>query len=186
MVERSQPGGKFVFDRRELMVGPVFSDWPFAITYAVFFAGAMARANLTYWVGFGARRGGERTRWARHLESRLVRQAETVVARYGAPAVALSFLTVGVQSAVNLAAGVLRMPLWRYEIGAVVGALMWAAIYSTVGFAVIEAWVRGAGVALWGWLAAAVIGIGLTIWLSGVARRRLEKVPEAADDLTLR
>lgn len=163
----------------------VFSDWPFALTYAVFFAGAMVRANVTYWVGWGARRGGERTKAARHLDGPLVRRAETVVARYGAPAVALSFLTVGIQSVVNFAAGALRMPLWRYEIGAVIGALMWAAIYSTVGFAVIEAWIGGTAGAIWGWLLAGAIGIGATIWLTRVARRRLEKVPEAPSDLTL-
>ena len=163
----------------------VFSDWPFALTYAVFFAGAMARANLTYWLGWGARRGGERTRAARHLDSPLVRRAETLVARFGAPAVALSFLTVGVQSAINLAAGILRMPLWRFEIGAIVGSIVWAAIYSTVGFAVVEAWIGGAASTVWGWLAVGAVGIGLTLWLSRVARRRLLTVPEAPEDLTL-
>lgn len=163
----------------------MFSDWPFALTYAVFFTGAMVRANLTYVLGWGARRGGERTKAARHLDTQLVRRAETVVARYGAPAVALSFLTVGIQSVVNFAAGALRMPVWRYEIGAIAGALMWAAIYSTVGFAVIEAWLGGTAGAIWGWILAAVVGIGATVWLTRVARRRLDKVPEAPSDLTL-
>ena len=163
----------------------MFSDWPFALTYAVFFTGAMVRANLTYVLGWGARRGGEHTKAARHFDTQLVRRAETVVARYGAPAVALSFLTVGIQSVVNFAAGALRMPVWRYEIGAIAGALMWAAIYSTVGFAVIEAWLGGTAGAIWGWILAAVVGIGATVWLTRVARRRLDKVPEAPSDLTL-
>lgn len=163
----------------------VFSDWPFALTYAVFLCGALIRANATYWLGRGARRGGEHTRVASHLDRPLVRRAETVVARFGAPAVALSFLTVGVQSAINLAAGILRMPLWRFEIGAFVGSLVWAAIYSTVGFAVVEAWIGGAASTVWGWLAVGAVGIGLTVWLSRVARRRLMTVPEAPEDLTL-
>ena len=66
---------------------------------------------------------------------------------------ALSFLTVGVQTALNFAAGVLRMPLWRYEVGVVIGALMWAGIYSTIGFAVFEAWVSQSP---WLWLGALV------------------------------
>ena len=63
----------------------------------------------------GSPRGG-RSWWTRPS----VRRAEAVVGRYGAPAVTLCFLTIGVQTAVNAAAGSLRMPLpatcrrWRW------------------------------------------------------------------------
>ena len=49
-----------------------------------------------------------------------------MVARWGAPVVTLSFLTVGIQTLVNLAAGVMRMPLRRYIPALTVGAILWA------------------------------------------------------------
>jgi membrane protein DedA with SNARE-associated domain len=67
---------------------------------------------------------------------------QQLVARWGAPVVALSFLTVGIQTLVNLAAGVLRMPLRRYLPALTVGAIIWALLYATVGFASFAAWQR--------------------------------------------
>lgn len=54
--------------------------------------------------------------------------------RWGAPAVTLSFLTVGIQTMVNLAAGVMRMPLRKYIPATAVGSVLWAFMYGTVGF----------------------------------------------------
>jgi membrane protein DedA with SNARE-associated domain len=62
------------------------------------------------------------------------------VARWGAPVVIVSFLTVGIQTLVNLAAGVLRMPLRRYLPALTVGSIIWAFLYATVGFATFAAW----------------------------------------------
>jgi membrane protein DedA with SNARE-associated domain len=67
---------------------------------------------------------------------------QQAVARWGAPVVTLSFLTVGIQTLVNLAAGVLRMPLRRYLLALTVGAILWAFLYATVGFATFAAWRR--------------------------------------------
>ncbi len=155
----------------------MLDNLPYPLVYTVFFVGSMIRANATYWLGRGARKGGDNSRAARRLASPVVRRAETVVARAGAPAVALSFLTVGVQTAVNFAAGVLRMPLWHYEIGAVVGALMWAGIYSTIGFAVFGAWV---GQSPWLWLSAAIALVVLVVVATRVTSRRLDATPAYA------
>ena len=65
---------------------------------------------------------------------------QQLVARWGAPVVIVSFLTVGIQTLVNLAAGVLRMPLRRYLPALTVGAIIWAFLYATVGFATFAAW----------------------------------------------
>ena len=151
----------------------MFDSLPFGLTYAIFFAGAVVRANVTYGLGRAARAGGDsNARAARRLARPSVRRAETVLARFGAPVVALSFLTVGVQTAVNVAAGVLRMPLWRYEIAVVVGALAWAGIYTTIGFSVLAAWVGQAP--WWAWLVAAA-GVLLVWWATRWAGRRLER-----------
>jgi membrane protein DedA with SNARE-associated domain len=82
-----------------------------------------------------------------------VARAEGWVRRFGPPAVALGFLTVGVQTAINAAAGMLRMPLRRFLPAVAVGALLWAVLYTTVGLAVVDAWL---GDLSWWWVAVAV------------------------------
>ena len=136
-------------------------DWPVALTYAVLVVVALARSNATYWAGRGLRAGGSRTRWSSHLDRPAVVRAEGVVARYGAVAVTLSFLTVGVQTAVNAAAGALRMPLRRYLPGSVVGSLLWAALYTTVGLAVVRA---ALGRLPWWWVLGAVALAVVLAW----------------------
>lgn len=70
--------------------------------------------------------------------------------------VALSFLTVGFQTLVNLAAGAARMPLRRYLPAMVVGGIAWAFLYATAGFVGFEAWTQL-------WERSAVVAIVLLI-----------------------
>jgi membrane protein DedA with SNARE-associated domain len=153
------------------------SDWPYALTFGVFFLLALARGSATYWAGRALRYGGQRTPLGRHLDRPAVARAEAVVGRFGAPAVAVSFVTIGFQTAVNAAAGALRMPWWRYVPGVVVGALFWATIYATIGFAVLEAWF---GERPWPWIVGGVLAILVVVgatWL--VRRRRAARLPSA-------
>jgi membrane protein DedA with SNARE-associated domain len=145
------------------------SDWPFALTFGAFFVLALARGTATYWAGRALRYGGQHTALARHLDRPAVVRAEAVVRRFGAPAVAVSFLTVGFQTAVNAAAGALRMPWWRYLPGVVVGALFWATVYSTIGFAVLAAWF---GDYPWPWVLGAVVAATLVAAVTVAVRRR--------------
>ena len=62
------------------------------------------------------------------------RQTCELVARFGAPVVSLCFLTVGFQTMVLLASGGLRMPLRKFLPALVVGSVLWALLYGTVGF----------------------------------------------------
>lgn len=146
--------------------------WPLAVTWAFFFAGAVVRGGVIYWIGRGMRGAGERRR--RLAEHPAVVRAETLVRRVGAPVVSLSFLTVGVQSAVNAAAGLLRMPLRRYVPALVVGAVLWATVYTTVGFAVLYA-ALGRG-SWWWWAVAAVAAVALVVAGTRRARRREDEL----------
>jgi membrane protein DedA with SNARE-associated domain len=67
-------------------------------------------------------------------------RVQELVARWGAPLVSVSFLTVGLQTLVNLAAGVTRMPLRRYLPALAIGSLLWGFLYATVGLATFSAW----------------------------------------------
>ncbi|WP_333620176.1 DedA family protein [Dietzia sp.] len=109
-------------------------ELPFAIAYAILFVIVFARANATYWLGRGATAGGSRFERIRaRLESPSMDRARDIVARWGVAAVPLCFLTVGVQTAVNLLAGAMKMPLRRYFPAVALGSLIWALIYATAG-----------------------------------------------------
>jgi membrane protein DedA with SNARE-associated domain len=136
--------------------GRVPSDLPLAAAYAFLVVVAFCRGGATYLVGRLARR-------AKILDRPAVRRAERMVRRVGPPAVSLSFLTVGVQTAVNAAAGLLRMPGRHYVPALLVGALAWAAIYLTVGMAVVHAWL---GARDGRWLLAALAAAAVVVAVS--------------------
>ena len=147
-------------------------DIPVAAAYAFLVAVAFLRGGATYVLGRAARRAGTTAKPTRRIFERPgMARAEEAVRRWGAPVVTVSFLTVGIQSAVNAAAGVLQMPLRRYLPGLLAGALLWAAIYVTVGIAVLQAWVSSEkGLWLLGGLVVVAVVAGLTM----VLRRRLQ------------
>lgn len=116
-----------------------FSDWPYPLAVATLFVIVMLRANGTYWLGRGLRTGARRTRLTKLVDSPGFGRAENLIGRWGAPVVTLCFLTVGVQTMVNLAAGATRMPLRRYLPAVTVGSVIWAFIYATVGFVTVQA-----------------------------------------------
>lgn len=113
---------------------PTQWDAPFPIIVGALFVIVMARANATYWVGRFLNRGASHTRARALLESPGYQRAVDRLHRWGAPVVTFSFLTVGVQTMINLAAGATRMPLRRYLPAVSVGCVIWALIYGTVGF----------------------------------------------------
>lgn len=113
------------------------ASWP--IVFGALFCIVMARANATYWAGRAIVMGAERTRASRLLHSRGYHRAQRWLRRWGAGAVTACFLTIGIQTLVNLAAGVTRMPLRQYLPAVVLGCLLWAALYASVGLAGVDA-----------------------------------------------
>ena len=140
-------------------------DWPVWVVFVVLFLGAFVRGNVTYWIGRAIRAGGARSRFAPLLERPGMARAERWVRTIGPPAVSLGFLTVGVQTAINLSAGVLRMPQRRWLPAVTVGALLWATLYTTVGLAFVAALL---GRVQWWW---ALLGVGLLAVVILVSRR---------------
>jgi membrane protein DedA with SNARE-associated domain len=148
---------------------------PFWQAFLALFASAMVRSNGTYWVGRGAVNGWRRYRGT-HRE--LTSRAEAWLRRLGPFAVVLSYLTVGFQTAVHLSAGVMRMPLRWYVPAAVVGSVVWATLYATVGLAVVDAWIAAeAGSA---WAAAGLAAFVAAAVATLVVRRRRRAAGEAA------
>lgn len=141
---------------------PTQWDAPFPLIVTALFIIVLTRSNATYWAGRLVARGASRTRAARWMETAGYRRAVERLNRWGAPAVSVSFLTVGVQTVINLAAGAVRMPLTRYIPATIVGSIAWAFLYGTVGFVGFEAfsllWEHSPAVAL-GAAAAALAGL---------------------------
>ena len=123
----------------------------------------MVRAGATYAIGRAAQEGARRSRLSRVMSRPRYARMQQLVARWGAPIVTVSFLTVGIQTLVNLAAGVLRMPLRRYVPALTVGAIIWAFLYATVGFATFAAWRQVYQL----WPAVAIVSI--VVLLAGLA-----------------
>lgn len=129
------------------------SSFPFALAFGVLWCAAMARGQATYWIARTVteqtlRRTrptvGWRARVHRWLASDAMDRGRGAIERCGLGAVPLAYLTVGVQTVVLASAGVLRMRWLRFSAAQSVGALLWATIYSTVGFAVWAAFFRAA------------------------------------------
>ncbi|MET1034455.1 MAG: VTT domain-containing protein [Arthrobacter sp.] len=152
-------------------------DAPFGWTFAFLFAGAMLRANSTYWIGRGLAAGVRNSRFEHLLEGPVYLRARRLMDRWGILAVPVSFLTIGVQTAVNASAGISRMPLARYLPAVVLGCLLWALIYATVGMAVFYAWLALG----WQWIAAGavVVGVATAAW---IRHRRREGRPPGRGD----
>jgi membrane protein DedA with SNARE-associated domain len=98
--------------------------------------------------------------------------------------VTLSYLTIGIQTAVHLTAGVMRMPLRFYLPAAVVGSAAWAVLYATIGLAVVQAWIAAEAGSWWGLAALAVLlAAGVATWVVRSRRREPVAVDEAGPAL---
>jgi len=149
-------------------------DWPVLGVYLFFLFGAFARSQAIYWAGRGVTAGALRSRWGERLDSPQVHRATRTVEKWGMPIVPLAFLTVGFQSAVFAAVGLLRVHWLRYTLWTVPGALVWAAVWGGSGLAVVAALWAVARQSPWAFaglvLALAALATAVTLWF----RRRRE------------
>lgn len=135
---------------------PTSWNAPFWLVCAALFVIVMLRANGTYWLGRLAARGATHTRLARLMAKSGYQRACRQIDDFGAPVVTLSFLTVGFQTLVNLAAGTTRMSLRRYLPAVTVGSVIWALIYATIG-------TLGVDLALWLWQTSPQLTLGVAV-----------------------
>lgn len=152
-------------------------DFPFGIAVVALSIICFCRAQGTYWLGRGIAAGvGTQPRVQRLAASDGISRALALLHRWGPVAVTLSFFTVGVQTMVNAAAGIVRMPWIRYTLFMIPGVIAWGFIYATVGMAAFLAIVAAAAGSAWGVAAigAVVLGAAAYVWY----RRRRRSRPE--------
>ena len=157
-----------------------FDGMPFGIAVAALFVIVLLRAQATYWIGRGVIAGALHTRLADKLTGPRTTRAVALLNKWGPPVVTVSFLTVGFQTVVNAAAGLIRMPWVRYTIAMVIGCVMWALIYTTIGFAALDAAMALAAHSPWLLVAVILLLAAVVVGIVLVRRRRPARVPEDA------
>jgi membrane protein DedA with SNARE-associated domain len=120
------------------------------LAFTVLYLVATGRGQLTYWLArvvgdraadrvSGEADTGRRAAVRRWLRSESVGRGRRAVERWGLVAIALSYLTVGFQTLVLAGAGLLRISWPRFTLAQFPGAVAWALIYTTIGWAAWEA-----------------------------------------------
>lgn len=127
------------------------------------------RAQATFLLGRAAASGGTKLQSSTGFAAKIAnwfsgpipRKGAAVLERWGILIIPLSFLTVGLQSAVLAGAGLVQMPWPKFTLAMLPGAAVWAALY---GFGLLALW-SAALAALagnpWAWVVLAVLAAGL-------------------------
>lgn len=143
--------------------------WPVPVIFAAGVLGAAARSQATYWLGRGVAAKLLGARWSHRLDGPRTKRAIASIERWGMPIIPLSFLTIGFQTAINGAAGLLRIHWLRYTLWAVPGWILWSLLWTGVGFAAVLGVLALTARSPWALAAAgALIAAGVTF----VVRRR--------------
>lgn len=161
-------------------------DWfdalPIEVALAFMWVVGIVRTSIVYALGALAAEGGARLdRIRKAMDSPLYRKARRLINRWGVIAVPLCFLTVGLQTAVIITTGFTKMPLRRWVPAMLVGTLMWACIYTTIGFAILAA----LGLEPWMFPLALAIVITVMVIVAQLRERRInrETVANATENI---
>ena len=161
-------------------------DWvasgPLPGVVAFLFVVVFCRAQATYWLGRAVAAGLLRSRWAKAFTGPRATRAAESIDRWGLPIISLSFLTIGFQSAVNGAAGVMRMRWHRYTFAMLPGCAIWAVVYALGGLAAFRGAAALAARSPWA-LAGVLALLGAVAGVLALRRRRLRSARESVEAL---
>ncbi|WP_156802506.1 DedA family protein [Corynebacterium lubricantis] len=155
----------------------ILAGYPFWAVWLFLYFGATIRGQATYWIGRGVVTGATRTKrgpaWWQRTRDRLA-EAETsaghkAIERVGIVAIPFAYVTVGLQSAIILAAGLLQISWRKFSLAQIPGAVAWATIYSTIGFA---AWASVARALAGDWWPLVVLLIVVAVIVGVIQWRR--------------
>lgn len=168
---------------------------PVGIAVVVLFAIVIARSHGTYWAARGVVRGAQQVHendrgpgwWRATIErleawtsTRAAQRGLDLVRRWGPIAVTLAYLTIGLQTAIFAAAGLVRMPYLRFALASVPGAIVWAVVWATVGFGAVWGALALFAASPWALLAVVAVLLAATWWF--VRRRLLRRAADVNDD----
>lgn len=102
------------------------------------------RAQMTFGLGKIIHMGILKTKWGKKAEkSEENRAGMLALQKYGWPVIPLSFLTVGFQTVVQLAAGMLDWKWSKYTLVALPGYLAWGFVYAAGGLTLFRSIANG-------------------------------------------
>ena len=161
--------------------------WLFVFLFVV----VLLRAQATYWLARGAASGavlatgrqgflGAMARW---FDGPVPRKGPAMLDKWGIIIIPLCFLTVGIQTAVNAGAGLVRMRWSTYTIAMIPGCILWALLYGLGTLAVFAAAIRAVAGSPWGWAGLALIAALIAAKVAwGRRKRRAVSAALAADN----
>lgn len=150
--------------------------WLFVFLFVV----VLLRAQATYWLARGAASGavlatgrqgflGTMARW---FDGPIPRKGAAMLDKWGIIVIPLCFLTVGIQTAVNAGAGLVRMRWSTYTIAMIPGCVLWALLYGLGTLALFAAAIRAVAGSPWGWAGLALIAALITAKIAWGRRKR--------------
>lgn len=136
------------------------------------------RAQGSYWLGraaaagalWGKDAGGLRGAIGSWFDGPIPRSGVRILERWGLIIIPLCFLTVGIQTAVNAGAGMVRLPWVKYTLLMLPGCVAWALMY---GLGLAALWAAGFAALAgspWAWGVIAVVVVA-TIAMMALFRR---------------
>lgn len=170
---------------------------PFVVVLIVLFVVVLLRSHGFYWLGRAVVRGAQLGQekiggpaWWRAMvlrmgtfaESRAARRGIALVHRWGPVAVFFAYLTVGVQTAVFVCSGMIRMPYARFSVASLPGSVAWALVWGTVGLGAVYAAVALA--ARSPWALAGVLAVLAAVVAALVVRSRRRAAASATATTT--
>lgn len=159
----------------------------FPLTVLFLFFVVFFRAQATYWLGraaatgalWGKEAGGIRGAIGSWFNGPIPRKGVAILDRWGIVILPLCFLTVGIQTAVNAGAGLVRMTWPKYTLAMLPGCVAWAFMYSLGLLAVWAAVLSAAAGSPWAWCGFAFVLVAV-IALRYVWRRHRRVFNEAS------
>lgn len=150
--------------------------WLFVFLFVV----VLLRAQATYWLARGAASGavlatgrqgflGTMARW---FDGPIPRKGAAMLDKWGIIVIPLCFLTVGIQTAVNAGAGLVRMRWSTYTIAMIPGCVLWAQLYGLGTLAVFAAAIRAVAGSPWGWAGLTLIATLIAAKIAWGRRKR--------------
>ena len=150
------------------MFDPVLGQ-PYLIMGAIMTAIAAIGSQGHYWLGRAVRAGRVQASWAQKHAADKQRLAGERLELWGWPLIPISYLMIGMQTAVQMTAGLTGWRWGRYTLASVIGWVVWGAIYGMGGMVVLTGVVI---LAIHAWWMAAVFVFAITTAVVLIVRLR--------------
>lgn len=129
--------------------------------------GAVIGADLGYYAGHrGGRPFVERFGGLLRINPGHLARSELFFTRYGSASLVIARFVIGLRTWFSVLAGMSRMPFWRFQVFSAIGAVVWSAVITTIGFLLGHNWNLVVAIIKWlgiGGVAVAVVVVAVAL-----------------------